>query len=94
MKKQTLSNNITNWLRQNTAAAESTQKAMRDLRAQIEGADKATLNNLKKQFSALKSEATGNVGKSFFDQLKSNIAKFTGWYSIGNAIALYQATDC
>lgn len=89
LEKQTLSNNITNWLRQNTAAAESTQKAMRDLRAQIEGADKATLNNLKKQFSALKSEAqaTGNVGKSFFDQLKSNIAKFTGWYSIGNAIA-------
>ncbi len=89
LEKQTLSNNITNWLRQNTAAAESTQKAMRDLRAQIEGADKATLNNLKKQFSALKAEAqaTGNVGKSFFDQLKSNIAKFTGWYSIGNAIA-------
>lgn len=89
LEKQTLSNNITNWLRQNTAAAESTQKAMRDLRAQIEGADKSTLNNLKKQFSALKAEAqaTGNVGKSFFDQLKSNIAKFTGWYSIGNAIA-------
>ena len=89
LEKQTLSNNITNWLRQNTAAAESTQKAMRDLRAQIEGADKATLNNLKKQFSALKAEAqaTDNVGKSFFDQLKSNIAKFTGWYSIGNAIA-------
>ena len=89
LEKQTLSNNITNWLKQNTAAAESTQKAMRDLRAQIEGADKATLNNLKKQFSALKAEAqaTGNVGKSFFDQLKSNIAKFTGWYSIGNAIA-------
>lgn len=88
-EKRTVIADINTWLRQNTAAAESTQRALRELRAQVENADRATLGNLKLQIKAVKKEAqaTGNVGKSFFDQLKSNIAKFTGWYSIGNAIA-------
>lgn len=88
-KKITLSNKITAWLNNNTAAAESVRQTMRDLQKQIEAADGAQLTHLQQQFVALQkqAEATGKVGKSFFDQLKSNIAKFTGWYGIGNAIS-------
>lgn len=89
LDKSTFSNQIQIWLNENTAASEKTRQAMRNLQAQIRSADKDTLKNLKKQFTDLKKEATatGEVGKSFFDTLKSNIAKFTGWYGIGNAIA-------
>ena len=89
LDKSTFSNQIQIWLNENTAASEKTQQAMRNLQKQIQSADKDTLKNLKKQFQDLKKEATatGEVGKSFFDTLKSNIAKFTGWYGIGNAIS-------
>ena len=89
LDKSTFSNQIKIWLNENTAASEKTRQAMRNLQAQIRSADKDTLKNLKKQFTDLKKEATatGEVGKNLFDTLKSNIAKFTGWYGIGNAVS-------
>lgn len=75
--KKNLSNDIDTWLNKNTAAAGKFGAQLRDIQKQIESADGAKLNNLSKQFTSIKKEASalGMTGLSLSDQMKDAFAK-------------------
>lgn len=87
-EKQNFGNRIDNWLKENTKASESLRQKMIQLKAEMESADDVRFTELKKEFAALNNyaKATGQTGKSMFDTIKEKIGKFTGWFTIANAI--------
>lgn len=87
-EKQNFGNRIDNWLKENTKASESLRQKMIQLKAEMESADNVRFTELKKEFAALNNyaKATGQTGKSMFDTIKEKIGKFTGWFTIANAI--------
>lgn len=89
LDKINLSNKLTQWLNENSKGAETFRDRIEEIRAQIEGADRAQLANLEKQLRNVNSEAEslGMTGKSIFDELKNNISKFASWFGIGAIVA-------
>lgn len=88
VEKQNFGNRIDNWLKENTKASESLRQKMIELKNEMQNADRIKFTELKKEFAALNNyaKATGQTGKSMFDTIKEKIGKFTGWFTIANAI--------
>lgn len=89
--KTQLSNNISSWLNNNTKAGTELRNELIRIQTEIKDTDAVGLNNLKKQFSNIKSEANalGQTGDSVFTKLSKNIHNFAGF--LGAATITMQA---
>lgn len=87
-QKSNLNNRIETWLKNNTKASGSTVQALKQLQAQIQSADKASLKDLNQQFKDItrNAELAGEAGKSAIDSFKEKLGKFSSWFTVSQFI--------
>lgn len=81
--KTALSSQIDVWLKNNSAAAKQFGSQIEQIKAQIQSADSASLNNLKSQFQEVtrQAELAGKATQSFGDRLKMQLSKLGTYFS-------------
>lgn len=82
-------NNVKKYINENTKAAKEYGDALQEAQNKMQNAGNVKeLTTARKQFSALTSEiqASGNSGRSFGDELKNSMSKFSQWISAGTIV--------
>lgn len=81
--KTALSSSMDVWLKRNSAAAKEFGAKIQELKAQIESADGAKLNQLKSEFQEVTREAelAGKSGLTFADTFKNQVNKLGTYFS-------------
>lgn len=82
-------NNVKKYINENTKAAKEYGDALEEARNKMQNATNVKeLTTARKQFAALTSEiqASGNSGRSFGDELKNSMSKFSQWISAGTIV--------
>lgn len=84
--KDKLSLEMSQWLKNNTAAAGDFGTRIKALQAQIKSADGVKLNNLRAQFMNVKKEAelAGKTGQTFGERLKEKFTQFSTYFSVAS----------
>ncbi|MBU5332113.1 phage tail tape measure protein [Anaerocolumna aminovalerica] len=83
--KLKLGNTMTAWLNDNSKAAQMFKNQIEELQVELNDIDNKTdFNNIRKQFQSVQKEAQalGLTGRTFADEMKNNLAKFTSWFGI------------
>lgn len=85
--KKSLSLEMDNWLKSNSAAAKQFGGTVRELQSQIKSCDNSGLKNLKSEFQNVKKEAqlAGKTAQTFGDQLKTQFSKYSSYFSVASA---------
>lgn len=88
LDRQTFSNKITTWLKNNTAAGADLRATLELIREKAKSCDAVEFDNLKKEFKEVitAAEATGQTGRSLFNELQNNAKKFTQWFSVSQVV--------
>lgn len=84
-QKESLKNDIDNWLKENSAAANEFGAELLDIKSKIDSCNQAQLDSLKDEFNDVKiaAEKAGKATLSFGDKLKRGITdEFTQLFSI------------
>lgn len=81
-----LSLDMDNWLKKNSAAAKDFGGRIKELQAQLQNCDKATLNHLKAEFANIQREAqkAGKTTQTLGDRIKSQFEKYSQYLSIAS----------
>lgn len=80
---------VRKYINENTKAAKQYGDALQEAQNKISSASNVKeLTTAKKQFGALRAEiqATGNSGRSFGDELKNSMSKFSQWIGAGTIV--------
>lgn len=83
-KKQSLSLEMKNWLKDNSAAAQDFGARIRELQAQIDACDDSSLGNLRREFQNIKKEAqlAGKTTKTVGDRIKEQFAQYSTYLGV------------
>ena len=83
-KKQSLSLEMKNWLKDNSAAAKDFGARIRELQAQIDACDDSSLGNLRREFQNIKKEAqlAGKTTKTVGDRIKEQFAQYSTYLGV------------
>lgn len=83
-KKQSLSLEMKNWLKDNSAAAQDFGARIRELQMQIDACDDASLGNLRREFQNIKKEAqlAGKTTKTVGDRIKEQFAQYSTYLGV------------
>ena len=83
-KKQSLSLEMKNWLKDNSAAAKDFGARIRELQSQIDACDDASLGNLRREFQNIKKEAqlAGKTTKTVGDRIKEQFAQYSTYLGV------------
>ena len=86
--KKSLSLEMDNWLRSNSAAAKQFGATIQQLKARIDACDQTQLDGLKREFQNVKKEAqlAGKNTQTFGDQLKSQFEKYKSYISVATLV--------
>lgn len=84
--KNKLSLEMSQWIKDNSAAVSQFGGKVQALQAQIQSADGVTLNNLKSQFTNVKKEAelAGKTGQTFGTKIKEKFSQFSAYFSVAS----------
>lgn len=88
LDRQKLSNNMQQWLNQNTRAAKAFGNQVHELIAELKNCDNVTFGNIKRQFSNLQAQAKaqGLTGQSFFSSLSSKMKELSAYYTAADVL--------
>lgn len=83
-KKQSLSLEMKNWLKDNSAAAQDFGARIRELQMQIDACDDSSLGNLRREFQNIKKEAqlAGKTTKTVGDRIKEQFAQYSTYLGV------------
>lgn len=83
-KKQSLSLEMKNWLKDNSAAAQDFGARIRELQSQIDACDDSSLGNLRREFQNIKKEAqlAGKTTKTVGDRIKEQFAQYSTYLGV------------
>lgn len=83
-KKQSLSLEMKNWLKDNSAAAKDFGARIRELQSQIDACDDSSLGNLRREFQNIKKEAqlAGKTTKTVGDRIKEQFAQYSTYLGV------------
>lgn len=86
-KKQSLYLSMSNYLKDNSAAAEEFGDRIRKLQAMINACDDIEFNNLEREFRNIKKEVqlAGKNTQTFGDKLKTQFSKYSAYFSVAEA---------
>lgn len=87
--KSKFNNSMTAWLNDNTKAASEFENQIRKIQLRlVDVDDKTSFNNLKKEFQSIQKEAKALdlTGRTFVDELKNNLGKFTSWFGVSQIV--------
>lgn len=81
-----LSLDMSNWLKDNSAAAKDFGGRIKELQVQLQSCDKTTLARLRAEFANIKKEAqlAGKNTQTFGDRLKAQFAKYSSYFSVAS----------
>ena len=84
--KQKLSLEMSNWLKNNSAAASQFGGKIKELQAQISACDKTTLGHLRSEFNNIKIQAdmAGKSTQTLGDRIKTQFAKYSSYFSVAS----------
>ena len=82
--KQALSLEMSNWLKDNSAAAKDFGARIKELQVQIDACDKNGLGNLRREFQNIKKEAqaAGKTTKTLGDRIKEQFAQYSTYLGV------------
>lgn len=83
-QKQSLSLEMKNWLRDNSAAAKDFGARIRELEMQIDACDDSSLGNLRREFQNIKKEAqlAGKTTKTVGDRIKEQFMQYSTYLGV------------
>lgn len=86
--KNTFSLGISNWLKNNSAAAEDFSGRLRKLQAELKTCDSVRFNGIKSEFKQITTEAelAGKTGLTFGDRFKQQFSKLSSYFSAASVI--------
>ena len=85
-QKQSLSLDMSNWLKDNSAAAKKFGGTIRELKAQLESCNDVEFGNIKREFQNIKKEAQslGLTTKTVGDKIKDQFAQYSTYLSVAS----------
>lgn len=88
LDRQKLSNNMQQWLNQNTKAAKAFGNEVRELIAELKNCDNVSFGNIKRQFSNLQAQAKaqGLTGQSFLSSIGSKMKELSAYYTAADVL--------
>ena len=83
-EKEKFSLQMSNWLKDNSAAAKEFGGRIRELQAQLNSCDSTQLDGLKREFQIIKQEAkeAGKTAQTFGDKLKTQFSKYSAYFGV------------
>ena len=84
LKKQGLSLEMDNWLKDNSAAAKKFGKQIQQLKSQLQSCDGVEFNNIKGEFQNLQKEAKslGLTTQTLGDRLRTQFSKYSAYFGV------------
>ena len=85
--KKRLSLEMSNWLKNNSAAAAQFGGRIQELQAKINSCNRASLVNLRAEFQNITKQATlaGKATQTFRDKLKTQFSRYSSYFSVASA---------